>query len=170
MLVFAWLTQVHSRLSECQQNHGWSDPAGRDSAGCNCILMTVDVSCSCVSNISSLMLLGDEFSSFVKFRKPLRDFNWLIADMWLYCWCSSLMLLGDEFSGFVKFRKPLRDFNWLIADMWLYCWCSLSAACLVLSVRLAAVRLTSGGARPASRCRLFMFVGFRQPLMMRQQS
>ena len=131
MLVFAWPTQVHSRLSECQQNHGWSDPAGRDSAGCNHILMTIDVSCSHVSNISSLMLLG------------------------------------DEFSGFVKFRKRFHDFNQLISDMWLYSWCFLSAACLVLSVRLAAVRLMSDGAMLASRCRLFMFVGFRQPLMMR---
>ena len=26
---------VCSRLSERQQSHGWSDPAGRDSAGCN---------------------------------------------------------------------------------------------------------------------------------------
>ena len=55
--------------------------AGRNSAGCNPILMTVDVSCSHVSHISSLVLLGDEFSGFVKFRKPFRDFNRLLADM-----------------------------------------------------------------------------------------
>ena len=73
-------------LSERQQSHGWSDPAGRDSDGCNPILTTVDVSCSRVFHISSLVRLGDEFSGFVKFRKPFRDFNQLIADMWLYSW------------------------------------------------------------------------------------
>ena len=72
MLVFARPTQVHSWLSERHQSHGWSDPAGRDSAGCNPILMTVDVSCSRVSTISSLVLLGHEFNGFVKFRKPFR--------------------------------------------------------------------------------------------------
>ena len=49
--------------------------------------MNVDVSCSRVSHISSLVLLGDEFSGFVKLRKSFRDFNRLIADMWLYSWC-----------------------------------------------------------------------------------
>ena len=116
MLVFAWPTQVRSRLSECQQSHGWLDPAGRDSAGCNHILITVHVSCGQVSHISSLVLTV------------------------------------DEFGGFVKCRKPFRDFNWLLADMWLYSWCLVSAACLVLSVRLATVRLMSSEAVPARRC------------------
>ena len=80
------------------------------------------------------------------------------------------MLLGDELSGFVKFRKPFRDFNPLISDMWLYSWCFVSTACLDLSVRLATVRLMSGGAMPASMCRLSMLVGFRQHFMRRQQS
>ena len=83
---------------------------------------------------------------------------------------SSLVLLGDELSGLVKFRKPFRDFNPLISDMWLYSWCFVSAACFDLSVRLATVRLMSGRAMPASRCRLSMLVGFRQHVMRRQQS
>ena len=126
MLAFDRPTPVRNRFSEHQQSHGW----------CNPILMTVDVSCSRVSHISSLMLL----------------------------------VLGDEFSGFVKFRKPFCDFNRLIADMWLYSWCFEYVACLDLSVRLATVRLMSGGAMPASMCRLSMLVGFRQPVMMWQQS
>ena len=87
MLVVARSTPVRSRLSERQNSHGWSDPAGRNSAGCNPMLMTVDVSCSRVSHISSLVLLGDAFSVFVKFMKPFYDFNRLIADMCLYSWC-----------------------------------------------------------------------------------
>ena len=58
--VFGRPTPIRSRLTERLQNHGWSDPAGRDSAGCNHILMTVDVSCSRVSHICILVLLGDE--------------------------------------------------------------------------------------------------------------
>ena len=134
MLVFARPNPVRSRWSKRQQNHGWSDPAGGDSSGCNPILTTVDVSCSRDSHISSPVLLG------------------------------------DKFSGFVKFRKPFRDFNRLIPDMWLYSWCFVSAACVDLSVRLAAVLLMSGGARPASMCRLSILVSFRQPVMKRQQS
>ena len=106
----------------------------RDSAGYNPVLVTVDISCSRVSHICSLVLLV------------------------------------DEFSGFVKFRKRFRDFSRLIADMWLYSWCFVSAACLDLSVRLATVRLMSGGAMPASRCWLSMLVGFMQPIIMRHQS
>ena len=67
----------------------------------------------------------------------------------------------------MKFRKPFRDVNGLIADMWLCSWCFVFVACLDLSVRLATVRLMSGGAMPASRCRLCMLVGFMQPVMMR---
>ena len=40
------------------------DPARRDPAGINPIFKTA-VSCSCVSHIFSLVLLGDEFSGFV---------------------------------------------------------------------------------------------------------
>ena len=134
MLVSARPTPVRSRLSEHQQSHGWSNPAGRDSAGCNPILMNIDVSCGHVSHVSILVLLG------------------------------------DGFSGFVKFRKPFRDFNKLIADTWLYSWGVVSSACLYLSVRLATVRLMSDGAVPASRCRMSMLVGFKEPAMIRQQS
>ena len=49
--------------------------------------MNVDVSCIHVFHISSLVLLGDEFSGFVRLRKTFRAFNRLISDMWLYSWC-----------------------------------------------------------------------------------
>ena len=88
----------------------------------------------------------------------------------VFCQISSLALLGDEFSGFVKFRKPFRDFNGLIADMWLHSWCFVSAACLNLSERLETVRLMSGGAMSASRCRLFKLVDRMQSIIMRQNS
>ena len=134
MLVFTRSTPVRNRLSERQQSHGWLNPAGRDSAGCNSILMTVGVSYSSVSHISSLMLAS------------------------------------YEFSGFMKFRKPFRDCNRLIADMWFYRWCFAYAAFLDLSVRLATVRMMSGGAMAANICRLSILVGFKQPVLMQQQS
>ena len=43
MLVSARPTPGRSRLSGHHQSHGWSDPAGWDSVGCNPIFMTVDV-------------------------------------------------------------------------------------------------------------------------------
>ena len=39
---------------------------------------------------------------------------------------------------------------------------------LVISTRLTTLRLTSAGARPARRCRLFMLVWFKQPMIERQ--
>ena len=42
--------------------------AGRDSAGSNHIFTTADGSCSRVSHISSLVLLGDELIGFITYR------------------------------------------------------------------------------------------------------
>ena len=38
-VVFARLTPVRRGSSERQQSHGWAEPAGRDSAGSNPILI-----------------------------------------------------------------------------------------------------------------------------------
>ena len=54
--------------------------------------MTVDVSCSHVSRISSVVLLGDEFKGFVKFKKPFHDFNQLITDIWCFVCAACLDL------------------------------------------------------------------------------
>ena len=104
-------TPVRCRLSERQQGHGWSDHAGRNSAGCNPILMTVHASCSRVFHISSLVLLGDEFSGFVKFSSPFRDFNRLIADMWLYSWCVVSAVCLD-----LSVRLATPDVRWSYAS------------------------------------------------------
>ena len=57
MVVFARPTLVRIRLSDHQQIRRWPDPAGRYP-----ILTIIGVSISCLFHISSLMLLGDEFS------------------------------------------------------------------------------------------------------------
>ena len=51
MVILVQSTPVRRRLIDRQQSHGWSDPAGRDSAGSN-PSFTTDVPCSRISHIS----------------------------------------------------------------------------------------------------------------------
>lgn len=83
MVVFA------QRLNDRQQNHGWSNPAGRDLAGSNLIFKTADISCRRTSYISSLVPLADDFSGFVVFMKRFREFCRFAAGMWLCRCCSA---------------------------------------------------------------------------------
>ena len=71
-------------------------------------------------------------------------------------------------SGWTWLRKYLLDFNLVGAgsDPNIGClgsvdWCSLSAL-------LAVSLLILGGAIPASRCKLLVLIGLRQPVMVRQ--
>ena len=72
------------------------------------------------------------------------------------------------FSGVVLGRKLFRDLNRVGIGTWPCSGCLLSWICFCLSALLATALLISGGAIPARRYKLFVFVGLRQPVMARQ--
>ena len=73
----SWLSLIGRRhLNGLQQS--WPDPAGR-----NIILINLCVPLYRLFHISNLVLLGDEFSGFVEFKKLFCDFNKLAACTWL---------------------------------------------------------------------------------------
>ena len=63
------------------------DTSGRDSASRDRILTTAHISCSRSSNISNLVLLGDEFSFVVVFVKLFLDFSRFAAGTCLFSRC-----------------------------------------------------------------------------------
>ena len=65
-------------------------------------------------------------------------------------------------------RKVLLDFNLVGAGTDSNSGCLESIDWHSLSALLAVSLLISGGAIPASRCRLLVLVGLRQPVMVRQ--
>ena len=82
----------------------------------------------------------------------------------------SLVPLGDEFNGFLVFMEVFRDFSRLAESTLLCSWCLACVACLDISMRLVTVRLMSLRAMSSSRCMLSVLVGFRKPVLIRQQS
>ena len=85
---------VRRRFCERQQSHGWSDPAGRDSAASNPNLIAAGASVSWLFHICSLMQLGDESSSVTVHMKLFRDFNRPADGTWLYCcWLDGVVCL-----------------------------------------------------------------------------
>ena len=57
----------------------------------------VVVSSSRLFHISSLVLLGDEDSGVVEFKKLFRDFSQFAAGTWLCCWCFLPAICRDIF-------------------------------------------------------------------------
>ena len=78
VVVFAQPTLVRRRLSDHQQRRGSPDPAGR-----NPLLTTIGIPCSRFSDISSLVLLNDEFSGSVEFKKLFLDSSQLAAGTYM---------------------------------------------------------------------------------------
>ena len=72
----------------------------------------------------------------------------------------AVMLMGS-----VHLIKLFRDFRLGTTPR-----CPLSVVCRVHSIRLATALLMSDGVIPASTGRLLVFVGFRQPVIIRQVS
>ena len=72
--------------------------------------------------------------------------------------------------GLVHVIKLLRDLKRGTIPRCLLSGCLSSVACRVRSVRLATALLMSAGAIPASTGRLFVFVGFRHPVLILQVS
>ena len=72
--------------------------------------------------------------------------------------------------AFSAFDEALPRFQaWHHSEMSIE-WVLWSVACRVRSVRLATALLMSDGPIPAGTGRLFVFVGFRQPVLIRQVS
>ena len=71
-------------------------------------------------------------------------------------------------SGWRWLRKDLLDFNLVGADTDPNSGCLGSVDWHSLPALLAVSLLISGGTIPASRCRLLLLVGLRQPVMVRQ--
>ena len=72
--------------------------------------------------------------------------------------------------GSVHLMKLFLDFRHGTTSRCPLSGCLWSAVCRVRSVRLATALLMSDGAIPASTGRLLVFVGFRQPVIIRQVS
>ena len=72
--------------------------------------------------------------------------------------------------GSVHLIKLFRDFRRGTTPICPLIGCLWSVVCSVRSVRLATALLVSDGAIPASTGRLLVFVGFRQPVIIRQVS
>ena len=72
-------TTVRRRFRERQQSHAWSDPAGRDSAASNPILLEAGISAILLFHICILVILGDESSGVTVCMKLFRDFSRLAA-------------------------------------------------------------------------------------------
>ena len=70
--------------------------------------------------------------------------------------------------GWAWLRKDLLDFNLVGAGSDPNSGCLGALDWRNLSALLAVSLLISGGAIPASRCRLLMLVGLRQPVIVRQ--
>ena len=89
-------TPVRRRFRERQQSHAWSDPAGRDSAASNPILLEAGISAILLFHICILVILGDESSGVTVCMKLFRDFSRLAAGIWLNSWCLVSVVSRDR--------------------------------------------------------------------------
>ena len=85
------------------------------------------------------------------------------SSLFVHSW--SLVSSRDVIRGWTWLRKLLLDFSrWAGGTHQKRRWHS-SLVALVISIWLVTPYLTSAGAMPVRRCRLFMLVGFKQPVI-----
>ena len=96
--------------------------------------------------------------------------HWLFTPKWKYGSCGEFIIFRVQDLCSVHLMKPFVDFRRGMTPRCTLSGCLSSVVCRVHSVRLATARLMPDGWIPANTGRLFVFVGFRQLVIIRHVS